>query len=322
MGIQQYRPRRNISTVPTRGEEPVGDPRAALEDFPHTEMVDHMLPQVLLRNEFAINVDRVGMTFFQEIRSGRRCSCFTIETDPTEDCQVCFGSGKAGGFSKRGTRLEIFDWSRENSLINMVPNFNTRPVTFELSPDAISGEIHFETEVLNNTTTVDALQSVWFLPAPEQSTTEVEIKKASESTFAKLDTDSLQSRLDTTDKLDIRIKMTRAHISVDTPIFSHTLFRYELIDTIMVFGDWPKLEHSSTLAEAGFVDTIIAPQIQLDNTLKNITSDDFFIRLSDNKRWKVTNAEPYRPGNVLVGWQVSLRLIQDRLEANYVNVPA
>ena len=320
MGLQLYRPRRNVRHIQTRGEEPVGSPHTALEDFPHTEMTDHLIPQVIQHNNASIKVDRVDMTFFQELRSGRRCSCFTVETDPSEDCQICFGSGKAGGFNKRGTRLEMFDWSRSSDLINVVPNFKTRPVTFVLPDEAATGEIHFDVDMLSNNGKVDALQSVWFLPAPTQSSVVVEIKQSDESVYVLLNSSSLQARLGFVGTLNVRVTMSRGHLSIASPIFSHTLWRYELLDVLSIVGDWPKLEFSTTMAEAGFVDTIIAPQIQLDNALPDISSNDFFIRCSDNRRWKVTRAEPYLPGQILVGWQVSLRLIQEHLELNYMSI--
>lgn len=322
MGLQLYRPRRNVRVVQTRGEEPVGSPQTALEDFPHQEMTNHLIPQVILRNDAAMQVDRVDMTFFQELRSGRRCSCFTVEADPSEDCQICYGSGKAGGFNKRGTRLEMFDWSRQSTLINVVPNFLTRPVGFQLSPESTTGTIDFDVDMLSNSGKVDALQSVWYVAAPDQSSVTVTIKQSDESVFVPLTTASLQSRLGVMGTLNVRITISRGHLSIETPIYSHTQWRYGLIDTLAVISDWPKLEFSTTMAEAGFVDTIIAPQIQLDNTLPDISSNDFFIRCSDNRRWKVTKAEPYLPGQILVGWQVSLRLIQEHLELNYVNVLA
>ena len=108
---------------------------AYLEDEVHKQAIEQLLPQIAAESEQASKPVRQVFHYLRKKLSGRRCSCFTVETSPDGFCQICFGSGYVGGWDLHGCRSEIIDVTHPNlKLVNIKAAFDegVRPTPFML----------------------------------------------------------------------------------------------------------------------------------------------------------------------------------------------
>ena len=313
---------RSLAAVQRNREDHIFDKTQHKEDFPHEVALKDLVPRIQSRARDALSVDRVDTLFFQRKLTGRRCSCFIVESSPDGQCQICFGTGIVGGYTKFGTVDFTIDYTFPSiRTVNVRPLFElqARPVLVGLDDTALDGFLEADVEVRQNLGITD----FWKLVVRTTSITENNgisafVKVETDTAFVPVTYANLNSRIGS-QKLTFRFEFTRKTLSDANPTFSQFFLRAKLISDLLVRVDIPRDRESITLAEFGIYDSWQTISAFFDNTMPRIGVEDFLFRCRDQELWKVVDASPNRPLNILTSHDTTLRLIQTF--EPYVNVP-
>lgn len=292
------------------------------EDFPHEVALRDLVPRIQSRARDALAVDRVETLFFQRKLTGRRCSCFLIESSPDGQCQVCFGTGIVGGYTKFGTVDFTIDITHPSlRMVNVRPLFEleTRPVLLGLDDSALNGFIEVDVQLRQNLSIADVFQLITRTTSlTENNSIKAFVKSLDEAGFVAVSYANLNARIGK-QKLTFRFEFSRKTLSDANPIFSHFFLRVKLIDNLIVRVNIPRDRESITLAEFGIYDSWQTITAYFDNTIPKVGVEDFLFRCRDQELWKIVDSSPNRPLNILTSHDTTLRLIQTF--EPYVNVP-
>lgn len=282
-------------------------------DRNHHEVArDQLVPRIIKRNRQAILTDPHWFYFFQRKRTGRRCSCFRIQTSPDGLCQVCFGTGLVGGYQKFGTTDEWFDTTyRGIRSLNVVQNFSdgTRPVMFTLNPQATTGWVEFDWQIRPSIRQTDLFQVVTRNLGTTRSTARAFIRGPLETDFVTLSNATINERLCGHTAV-IRVELARRALTDPAPVLSHVYIRYCLLSETRVRMDVPRVSESITLAEYGVFDSFTAISGWLTDEVKQVGTEDFFKKTEDGTLWKTIESQPNRPLLQTTSTDLQLRLIQ------------
>ena len=263
-----------------------------LEDNATTEMKEQYLQQIGLESLQAAKTAREVVLYYRRKRTGRHCSCFTTETSPDGFCQICYGAGFVGGWDLHGCRSEWLDITYPGiSMVNVQGNFDAgqRPVCFVLAPGARTGYIEARVSLVRNVGVVQRIQTTIGNKRLGTSVT-IFIRTPAESSYTPLTDASLKARLNQS-QIFIRAEFSRSNTSLPSPKLSHVLLRYQLIPEVQMYGDRNLAEESHELGDLGFTDAFTTLSLFVPNAFDRLSTDDFLVRLSDQKRFKVTTAE-------------------------------
>lgn len=298
------------------------DKTQAKEDFPHEVALRDLVPRIQSRARDALAVDRVETLFFQRKLTGRRCSCFIVESSPDGQCQTCYGTGIVGGYTKFGTTdLTIDVTSPSLRCVNVRPLYElqARPVLMGLDDSALEGYIEVDVEIRQSIGVTDTFKFVARTTSLTQNNSITPlVRRSDETDFVPITYANLDSRLKS-QKLTFRFEFSRATLSDANPIMSHFFLRAKLVNDLTVRVDLPRDRESITLAEFGIYDSWTVITGYFDNTVPRVGVEDFVFRCRDQELWKVVDSSPNRPLNILTSHDVSLRLVQTF--EPYVNVP-
>lgn len=320
--LRRANPVRSINATQRNRDDHVFDKTQFKEDFPHEIALLDLVPRIQSRARDALAIDRVDTLFFQRKLSGRRCSCFIVESSPDGLCQICHGTGIVGGYTKFGTVDFTIDVTHPSlRTVNVRPLFelDARPVLIGLDNSALDGFIEVNVDIRQNLGEVD----FWNMVVRTTSLTENNsilafVRTTSESNFVAVTNASLNARL-AQQRLVFRFEFSRKTLSDANPIFSQFFLRAKLIPNLLVRVDIPRDRESITLAEFGIYDSWQTISAYFDDTMPRIGVEDFLFRCRDQELWKVVDASPNRPLNILTSHDTTLRLIQTF--EPYVNVP-
>jgi hypothetical protein len=205
--------------------------------------------------------------------------------------------------------------------MNVRPLFelDARPVLVGLDASALNGFIEVDVEMRQNTGVTDIWKLVTRTSTMTANNSITSLVKAdAESTFTEVTYDSLNARI--RDRhLVFRFEFSRRTLSDANPIFSQFFLRAKLIENLLIRVDVPRNRESITLAEFGIFDSWTTINAYFDSTIPRVGVEDFLFRCSDQELWKVVDASPNRPLNILTSHDTTLRLIQSF--EPYVNVP-
>lgn len=290
-----------------------------LDDIAQRHAREDLLPIIAQKTRNALNVTPIYIEYFQRVKTGRRCSCFTIETDPAGLCPACWGTGIIGGYNKRGTKTEIFDVTYQNVVTsNVQPDYgiNTRPIFWSLLDTAIYGTIEYSLQIIKNTGILDLFEVRDYQPQG----TEIYyfVRSDAETTYVPLTRASLEARLNS-NFIHFFITFKRATPSTAIPKLQLIRFSYRLLRLTGLRADIPRVTESLTLEELGIYESFTNQQFVLDNTLKNCTTEDFIVNLLDNTRWKIVEVQSNAPMNMILSWDLVCRKVQDF--EHYAKVP-
>jgi len=281
-----------------------------LEDEPHRQALDQLLPQIAAESEQASKVARTTFFYYRKKRTGRRCSCAEIHTSPAADCQICFGSGRSGGWDLHGCQSEWIDVTSENlRLVNVLADYaaGVRPVLFSLEAGTVEGFIETEIDILRNVRKVQALQFA-VGGRVRNNNAKMFIKASTDLVWVALDEESLKARLQT-GKLGIRIELSRQTTETRSPLVSHLMIRYCLIPEVRMYADINLAESSFELGDLGFTDSYSTLSLYISKAFDYINAEDFLIRETDQKRFKVTRFERNAVSEILLSHRVMARLL-------------
>lgn len=291
-----------------------------LDDLAQRHAREDLLPMIAQKSRNALNVTPTYIEYFQRLRTGRRCSCFTFETDPNALCPACFGTSIVGGYTKRGTRTEVFDVTFPNVVTaNIEADYSTmaRPVYWALLDTAVYGTIDFSVQINKNVGLLDVFDIRDYQPTG--TTIQYFVRSDDETNFVPLTREALEQRL-TSSFVHFHIVMKRKTPAVPIPKLQVFRFSYRLLRLSALRADIPRPSESKVLEELGVYDSWTNQTFYLDSTLKNCTADDFIINLQDNTRWRVQEVKGNVPLNVTLSWDLTCRKVSPH--EHYMEVPA
>lgn len=213
-----------------------------------------------------------------------------------------------GGWDMHGCRTELIESTLGNlRLVNVNVNFHLRPALIELNPGARNGFIQGEINLIRN---IGTLQTFQLIVGNKRAGTSVvaQIKAPSDLVWVPMTTDNLQARL-SENTIAFQVLFSRNNTSIPSPRFSHILLRYQLIPEIRMYGDMNLAEESFELGDLGFTDAFSVASIFVPHSFDHINNEDFLIRLTDMKRFKVTRYERNAVNETLLSHRVMARLL-------------
>lgn len=281
-----------------------------LEDNPQKEMIEQYLPQIREESLQAAKTARTEFLYYRKKLSGRRCTCAEIETSPDANCQICFGSGFVGGWDLHGCRTEIIDTTFPKlKLVNVVADYASgrRPVTFALEGNSLKGYILADIPLVRN---IKRPQLIQEMVGGLITGTAVKkyVKAPTDSVFVEMNDNTLAERLGNS-SIQVKIEISRKNVEIKSPRFSHLLVRYQMIPEIRMFGNMNLSEESFELGDLGFTDSFSMVEVYVPATFDHLRTEDFFIRTSDMKRFKVTRTAKSIVNQILLSTTLSSRLL-------------
>jgi hypothetical protein len=281
-----------------------------LEDEPHKQAIEQLLPQIAAESQQAAKPARQVFLYYRRKLSGRRCSCFTVETSPDGFCPICFGSGFVGGWDLHGCRTEVIDVTHPNlKLVNIDAAFSEglRPTPFQLVDGSKTGYIETEIAILRNIKKTQLIQE--YVGQKRKGVDyKVLVRAPSEANFTTLTDDSLAARLGES-KLLFRIQLNRANTGLPSIRFNHLFLRYQLIPDVRMYGDMNLAEETFSLGDLGFTDAFATLSLYVPTPFDYIRMEDFLIRQSDQRRFKITRFERNAVSEILLSHMVYGRLL-------------
>lgn len=297
-----------------KGYRPVDGDRVTantdiLGDLPQRHAREDLVPIIARKSQNASNVNPLYFEYFQRIKTGRRCSCYDVESEPAGICVVCFGTGIVGGYNKRGTKTEVFDVTYPNvSCANTTPDYgqNTRPVFWSLIKSSVFGTLDFEVDIKQNLGVLDLLEVKDYQPVG--TVISYYLRSPSESAFSVLTEEALRLRLGQK-RLYFRVEMRRVSPQAPLPKLVSIRIAYRLILNTALRVDLPRVEETLTLEELGVYQSFSDQTFWLDNTLKNVSSEDWMYNTLDGTRWKIKGVSDNKPLGRLTSWDLTARLV-------------
>ncbi len=297
----------------------ISDATQVLGKHAHKIAVDQLIPRVAERNKKALETVPLSVHFYPAIRAGRRCSCFDIESSADGQCEACFGTGVVGGYEKYGTTVEVLDVTRPSiRTANVMPDWSARrkPLPFVLISGALRGVVDARVQLTTNTGKVDALAAEY--STNEGAGIEAYVRGPADTEYVEISKEAIAQRL-ANPWIDIRVVLTRATAKTETPLLKTLYLRYQNFVGNDVIVNVPRVQKSIALQEFGVMDDYSVINFYLDNRLKSITTEDFFVSVEGDTRWKIISVKPNSPHGQLTSWDADVRLAQDH--ESYLLVP-
>jgi len=315
-GLTYLREKR--TSVPTRIDQ--------LETNPYLIARDELVPAAVEMQKKAVKVDRVPVHFFQKMSFGRECSCtkFRYKSPDKTKCNICFGKGIVGGFNKIGTRLEVIDSTRPGlSLSGIEIDDSTCPYQFKLRSDSLTGNVDVVLDIPVHTD-VDAVVLY------SSGDVKAYVKKIDQPSYTLLSRSSLRSIAKDQKQLNVRITLSRASLSDQSPTFTHLYIRW-MINETDIYVDMSRKTVSVSMQEFNLPDLLQSISVYIPATISRVTTSDFFIvrltpdvdidvfRDEGKRRYKITEVTANKALGTVVSWDVTARLVQ--AFENYSRVP-
>ena len=318
MAIRGPRVRTTQSQNPRMGDpsnsRSHGDPSDIAGDAFNKLAREQLIPQIANRTRNAIAVDRREVFFYSRLRSGARCACYDAgESAPHGLCQVCWGTGFAGGYHKYGTETYLFDPSRQWWGVNVQLNpLVGLPPWFTLEPDATFGYLEWDESL--HRSQYYGIDSSRFEYRNGDGRIKFEIRlDGYDSGFIPYTEDALRQRAMTNNgnRLRFRVTLQRTTVQDRSPMFLQHWYRL-LVNSAeppLLYVDIPRRNESNILAEYGALETFQPIQFVFSDEIQQINLEDIIVRLFDNTRWKVIETSPNDPQNILTSHDIQARKV-------------
>jgi len=302
MGTKSFRLRR---------DDRVADATQVLDQKVGTIVKERLLPRIKVQNQIAVQGQGVRFFLFNKLFVGRRCSCFQIETSPSNHCSACFGTGTVGGYLKYGTHLEVLDVTYpEVKTVNVLPNYraNEKPAGFVLIPKATSGYLEGRINLKPNIGILDDFTVSHRLL--EGTEFRYYLKASTDSSWILFTHEKeIASRL-CTPYIDFRIELRRASAIIDSPVFKFIYLRYQYKPTMSILADIPVTPRQNVLSDMGMDDDWQRQAFWLTDEVRRVNPGDFLCSLDGATKWKIYNAKEVAPVDQLTSWDLQTRLLQ------------
>lgn len=291
-------------------------------------------PGMVQRHIRAVDVEHVQVQFYQQLRAGRRCSCWGSNTHASGSCEVCYGIGIVGGYAKYGCAQWVLDATAPHMTLSNIDVLLTKqegPHVFGLTEGATSGEILIPGD----------LQGNWGQPGlcpPEEGPVDVIdshhweeddgkisffIRTPAQTTWQRLDKEHLNNLLIYPQRFDVRITFDRPSVNAPSPLLQHLMIRVFRTDVAAtrLKANRPRGTHAQSLAELGVLDEWTSERWWFESQVPNLTDLDWFLDVARDIRWKAVDTDKMAPQNVTLSWDVTVRKVQS-FEQRIMKYPA
>jgi len=291
--LQVSRPNRQTSVTDS-------DP---LVDNAYKRSLQELIPAIRQKSQNAVTVDRINVKYYQEITTGRLCSCYKKEYDsPEASCLICYGVGRVGGFNVFGTSFDIVDTTYPNLImLNIRIEDTVWPWKFELIDGQIEGYVEATVDV-PSMRDVDALRLFY-----TGNYIKSYVRKFSDTSWHTLNRGSLLSLSAAEQRLVIRINLSRKTVEDVSPFFTHLYLRYKLVDRDL-YVDMPRFG-AMRQADNFNLTGLEVTQVFIPATLPNVRVGDVFRDLRNNTLWRVTEVTYNEPLGIRTSWDVNVRAV-------------
>jgi len=285
-------------------------------DHVHEIIRDQLAPRIQTKSANAVLSDRREFLYFRRKRTGRRCSCYTSQTSPDNQCPICLATGVVAGYEKFGTRAEVLDFTSPGLvMVNVEPNFDedTRPVYLRLRDGYDRGYVEAQLQIKNNTGVVDNFmlyQPIFnkgtkvFATDPLGNTAEIKDRGDLEPFLAH-------------NNVKIRIDFTRVD---EKPVISHFIMRYRIRDSLVVYGDLSRAEEEFAGLQSGVYEAYQEIPIFFDGkTLTRFNNEDVLFRCRDSRKFKIVLVNENVVAGVLTSTDVRARYLIPSMDVGINN---
>ncbi len=301
---------------------------------PRTIATLQTYPGMIQRNIRAVDAEHVTLQFYQQLRAGRRCTCWGSNTNASGSCEVCYGTGIVGGFSKYGCAQWVLDATAPNLTLNNIDILMTKnegPHIFGLSEGAVSGEIIVKGDLQGNwgkpgscpreEGPVDLIDSHFWQDDDGQIS--FFIRSPQFTAWRPLNKEHMNDLLQYPQRFDVRITMQRPSVGAQTPLLQHLMIRVfrTNVAATRLKANRPRGTHAQSLAELGVLDEWTSERWWFESRVPNLTDLDWFLDINRNIRWKAVDTDKMAPQNVTLSWDVTVRKVQD-FEQRILKYPA
>lgn len=301
---------------------------------PRTIAMLQTYPGMKERNKRAVDVEFVRLYFYQQLRAGRRCSCWGNNTNASAACEVCHGTGIVGGFLKYGCAQWMLDTTAPGLVLNNIDVLMTKqegPHVFGLSEGATSGEILIHGDLQGNwgrpgdcpheEGPVDLIDSHYWQDLDGQIS--FFIRTAANATWQPLTRKNLNGLFQYPQRFDVRVTMERPSVEAQTPLFQHLFIRVFRTQqsACELKANRPRGTHAQSLAELGVLDEWTSERWWFTQEVPHPTDLDWYLDINRNIRWKAVDTDQMAPQQVTLSWDVTVRKVQD-FEQRIMRYPA
>jgi hypothetical protein len=311
--------------VATRSHRPLRDDRVAersavLDGKLNQIVKEELLPMVAARNRVAVQGQAVDYLVFQKIKGGRRCSCFSIESSPSQQCTACFGTGIVGGYEKWGTHLAVWDVTFPNtSTINIMPNYaaKTKPLGWTMIRGATYGSVEGKIPLQTNLGLLDEL----FVDSdvPEGSDLYYYLRGPGDTDWVSFNAKELQRRLGQP-YLRVKVEFRRVSPEQASPTFYFFYMRYQSLKKLTIMCDVTPTDRSSVLEEYGTHDNWQQQNFYVCDEIRQLNPEDLFVSTDGVEHWKLIVVTEKAPANIITSWTVQGRRIQYHEPLNHIPI--
>lgn len=291
---------------------------------PRTIATLQTYPGMKERNKRAVDAEHVRLYFYQQLRAGRRCSCWGSNTNASATCEVCHGVGIVGGFIKYGCAQWMLDATIPGMVLNNIDVLMTKqegPHLFGLSDGATSGEIIVPGDLQGNwgkpgscpreEGPVDIIDSHYW--EDEDGQISFFVRTPARTAWRPLNKENLNTLLDYPQRFDVRITMDRPGVEAQTPLLQHLLIRVFRTRRVAceLKANRPRGTHAQSLAELGVLDEWTSERWWFTQEVPTPTDLDWYLDINRNIRWKAVDTDQMAPQQDTLSWDVTVRKVQD-----------
>jgi hypothetical protein len=201
------------------------------------------------------------------------------------------------------------------NLVNVLPDFKTQkvPIPLTLIKSAVRGVIQVSIRLEPNPGILDLFRVDIFEPQNTKVLTLV--KTPPEDGFVIATEEAVRRRLQA-GIMQFRIELMRKTPDEPLPYFKALRLRYQLQPgSTRIPFNIPLGDATIQLQDLGLWEQFTSLTFFTDNTLKNISNEDWLVDTRSGKRWKVTSVKKEDPLGINTAWFLNCRLIQPTIDA-------
>lgn len=247
-------------------------------------------------------LDRTYISYYQRKKFGKYCTCFANDfAEPREDCPVCFGTGKVGGYNKIGTELVVVSAADRFAAFNVVLDTTQKPFEFKLQDGYNYGMVDFEVYLPHISLAVDYFR---MLSSNNEGTVTLLARMASSNTYTNFN-DPKQFF----GKCHLRVRLVRDNVNFISPTFRAIFIRFICFDKPL-YVEMPRSTREGANSELfGLFDALTTVQLYMPNIGINPQVEDLIIDLRHNRKLKIIEVQENDPMNVVTSYDITARYV-------------
>lgn len=275
-----------------------------------------------VRERYNHAVDALGISYYlyRAKTMGKACSCIREEAQsktPKNLCPVCYGIGLVGGYEQYGCEKYTLEPTDKLLMLNNVKLLGTSPDGQDIRPTVAQlvgsqyGKIETAPIYINQATGYKGYEMNWYTSKKYGSTCTAYFLPSGEVTWRSLDT--FGDYLDDNPTFEMKLKVEFQNVSPNYSVpltFQVLHLKWQRTTDTIKIEQSKYMDKSKMLLDSGFVDETTGITYTMSYTPTTSTRD-FMERVSDGKRFKITDRSVVAPGDNLIHQTMSMRVIQE-----------